>query len=326
MVALNPQASEFETIQRQCKTAVVSQLLPDVYRKGNGNEQLAKAVVVAIKGRELGIPMMQAFSQINVIKGKPAISAELMLALIYRAHPKARIDFITLSNTECVIEARRPGGKMTKFAFTIEDAKTAGLLGNSTWSKYPRAMCRSRAITEMARTMFPDSIMGCSYTPEELGAEMNDEGETTTIKDVSSNTPEGEFIEAESNPVDASQEASQETIIEDEPKDVNTKKEPEKKAQGSQKKDYTVNNKQIKRLFAIAYGNDWTNDTIRPAMESLVSKESTKDLNKAEYDFLCDFFENNGPEAMDERDPDPFEGFNEYEQKEYEAPNFAPGV
>lgn len=174
---LNPDKNEFETMQRQCRTAVVSGLLPAEYTKGSEQQRLAKALVVAMKGRELGIPMMQAFSSIHVIKGKPAMSAELMLALIYRTHPAAIVNFTKLNDQECCISAQRPRGTFTDFKFTIDDARSAGLLSNDVWRKYPRAMLRSRCITEMARTLFPDAILGVSYTPEELGADNLNETE-----------------------------------------------------------------------------------------------------------------------------------------------------
>jgi hypothetical protein len=181
---LNPDVTEFETMQRAAKMAVISGFLPNAYQRGDANERIAKAVVVAMKGRELGVPMMQAFSQINVINGKPAISAELMLALIYRAHPKAEISFPVYTDTKCAIKARRPGAEdYTTFEFTIEDAKRAQLVKQgSPWEKYPRAMLRSRAVSEMARSLFPDAIMGCSYTPEELGQEVNEDGEVIEVQ------------------------------------------------------------------------------------------------------------------------------------------------
>lgn len=188
---LNPNKDEFETLQRICKTAVLSTLLPDAYNTGDSNAKLAKAIVIALKGRELGIPMMQAFSQINIIKGKPTISAELMLALIFKKFPEAPIHVTEYSNTKCTIEASRPGSdKKTIFTFTIDDAKQAGL-GGVAWQKYPRAMLRSRCISEMARTMFPDCLMGCSYTPEEIGADVDidDDGDVIVVNNVQSVQP-----------------------------------------------------------------------------------------------------------------------------------------
>jgi hypothetical protein len=50
----------------------------------------------------------------------------------------------------------------------MEDAKVAGLLSKDTWKKYPEAMLRARCVAIVARALFPDAIMGASYTPEEL--------------------------------------------------------------------------------------------------------------------------------------------------------------
>lgn len=192
----NPSAEELDTISRIAKTAIVSLLLPEEYNRGTPEERLAKATVVALKGREIGIPIMQALSHIHVIKGKPALSAELMLALIYRAHPNAKIDFLELSDKRCVLKAMRPGGKACEFSFSTEDASKAGLLQNSSWTKYRRAMLRSRTVSEMARSLFPDALMGCSYTPEELGGEVSaDDTDAGRIRDVSAtdapNNPSG---------------------------------------------------------------------------------------------------------------------------------------
>jgi hypothetical protein len=140
-----------------------------------------QAVAIMLKGREIGIPAMQSLAQINVIQGKPTISAELMLALIYRAFPAAKITFKKLDNESCVIEACRPGGEPQTFSFSMDDAKAASLTSKDNWKKYARAMLRSRAVSEMARSLFPDAIAGCSYTPEELGAEVDDDGSVISI-------------------------------------------------------------------------------------------------------------------------------------------------
>lgn len=143
-----------------------------------------KAVAIMMKGYELGIPPMQAFAHINIINGKLAISAELMLSLIYKHCPGATIDFIKLELDVCIIEASRPKGRKTLFKFDKEDAKLAGLLNKNNWKTFPRAMYRSRCISEMARTLFADSIMGCGYTPEELdpSIDIDDSGQIVEVK------------------------------------------------------------------------------------------------------------------------------------------------
>ncbi len=164
-----PSESEFASMMAQAQAFVESGLMPPSIQNA------AAAVVMIQKGRELRVPPMQAMTSIHVIKGKPAISAELMLALIYRDSPQSDIVFKELTRERCVIHARRkPTDPWQEFSFDQQDVQLAGLGGNH--NTYPRAMKKARAITEMARTMFPDIIMGCSYTPEELGANLDIDG------------------------------------------------------------------------------------------------------------------------------------------------------
>lgn len=170
------QGQTWATIKEQSAILVNSGFLPSSIKLPE------QAMAIAIKGHEIGLPIMQSFAQISIIQGKPTLNAEGQLALIYKNCPGAIVNFIVLSNEECVIEAKRPGGKANTFRFTIEDARLAGLLGKDNWRKYPRAMLRSRCISEMARSLFPDAIAGMSYTPEELGAEVDEDGEIIEIK------------------------------------------------------------------------------------------------------------------------------------------------
>jgi len=46
-------------------------------------------------------------------------------------------------------------------------AKSAGFAGKDNWRKFPRAMLRSRVVSEGIRTVFPGVVVGV-YTPEEV--------------------------------------------------------------------------------------------------------------------------------------------------------------
>jgi len=107
---------------------------------------------------------MQAFRSIYVVKGKPTLSAQLMGALILRAGHSYRV--IESSNTRCEIEFRRKNGIVYRHEFAIEDAKRAGL-GGQTWQAYPKAMLFSRCMSAGARVAMPDVLAGM-YTPEEM--------------------------------------------------------------------------------------------------------------------------------------------------------------
>ncbi len=174
--ALIIQGQSWEAMKQQASLLVKSGFLPESIKT---TEQ---AIAIAIKGHEIGMPMMQAFSQIHVIKGKPTISAEGMNALIRRNCPGSKIEIIRNDSSVCTIKATRPGERAFEYSYTIEDAKRAGIAGNPSWSKYPDAMLFARCISAIARRVFPDCLCGISYTPEELGAEVNEEGEVIKIE------------------------------------------------------------------------------------------------------------------------------------------------
>jgi hypothetical protein len=64
-------------------------------------------------------------------------------------------------------EFSHPSGGSVKICWDINMANKAGITGNPTWKKYPRAMLRSRCISEGIRTVFPGVISGF-YTEEEV--------------------------------------------------------------------------------------------------------------------------------------------------------------
>ncbi len=168
---------EWQAMREQAKALVSSKFLPKAV------DTPEKAIAVMMTGRELGIGPMQALRCVHIIDGKPTLAAELIAALVLRRVPGAVLEVAESTNERCVVIAARPGRPERPFAFTIEDAKAAGITGKDNWKKYPRAMLRSRAITEAARAVFPDATLGV-YDPDELGAVTNDRGEIVTTVSV----------------------------------------------------------------------------------------------------------------------------------------------
>lgn len=155
--AIMPQS--FEGMLAQADVLVKSGLLPVEIKSP------AAAVAIMLTGRELGIPPMQAFRSIYVVKGKPTLSAQLMGALILRAGHTYKI--MESSNTRCEIEFTRRNGQAYRHEFTMDDAKRAGLANSATWQAYPKALLFSRCMSAGARVAMPDVLAGM-YTPEEL--------------------------------------------------------------------------------------------------------------------------------------------------------------
>ena len=166
-VALAP--TEWEALREQAQTLVKSGFLPKAI------DTAEKAIAIALTGRELGLPMMQALRSVNVIEGKPTMSADLMAALVHKRIPGALLRVAETTNECCVVHAARPGQEPTIYEFTLADAKAAELLGKGNWKKYPRAMLRARCLAEAVRGTFPDACLG-AYDPDELGAETTPEG------------------------------------------------------------------------------------------------------------------------------------------------------
>lgn len=124
----------------------------------------APAVAAAIlAGRELGLAPLTSLANIHVIKGKPALSAVLMRALVQaQGHQWADGD---VTDTRAVVRGRRKGeAEWTEVVFTADQAKRAGIeLG-----KYPADKLYARATSRLARRKFADVIAGMPYSADEL--------------------------------------------------------------------------------------------------------------------------------------------------------------
>jgi len=169
---LVPLEAEWKQMMSVATVLVKSGVLP------NSVKTPETAMAIMLKGRELGIPPMRAFAQISIIAGKPALGAELMLARVYERYPNADIHIIKRDADGATIEARRNAKReYQQFSFLTEDAKRADVLGKDSWRKYPRAMYFWRAVSDMVRSVWPECLAGASHTPEELGAEVDENGE-----------------------------------------------------------------------------------------------------------------------------------------------------
>lgn len=161
--AMIPDQNEWSIMRDMASQLVPTRFLPETIKTPE------QAVAIMLKGRELRVPPMYALSNIVIVKGKPTVSAEMMLALIYRDYGKQAIRIKHSDNERCTVEYRTEGWDGTsEYTFAIEDARKANLFKNDVWNQYPAAMLRARAISAVARMAFPESIGGM-YVPGELG-------------------------------------------------------------------------------------------------------------------------------------------------------------
>lgn len=126
------------------------------------------ALLVMACGADLGISPTAALRGIYIVKGRPFLSADLMVALCLRRTDLCEFFSCTEVNaTSATYETKRKGAPVAKSTFTIDDARRAGLLkDDSAWLKYPQDMMRHRAAARLARMVYPDIVMGFNV-PEE---------------------------------------------------------------------------------------------------------------------------------------------------------------
>lgn len=124
------------------------------------------AFAIIVTGKELGLTVMQALRSVHVIKGKPTLSADLILALVKRSPVCTYFQLVTSTATVATYRTRRVGEEPTEMSFSHEQAQRAGLMGNDNWKKYPEAMLRARCIAALARAVYPDVVLGIYETSE----------------------------------------------------------------------------------------------------------------------------------------------------------------
>lgn len=167
------------------ETAIVplaeTMALGDVLAKSgffDDSRQAAQAVVKVLAGRELGIGPIASMVGIHIIKGKPAIGANVIASAIKRSG-RYNYRIRKHDNSVCEIEFfERSGDKWESVGsstFTVEDARKAG---TQNLERFARNMLFARCISNGARWYAPDIFGGAPvYTPEEMGAQVDGDGD-----------------------------------------------------------------------------------------------------------------------------------------------------
>lgn len=137
---------------------------------GNGTPEEVSATILSVMllARELGFSPMQAVSGgIHNVNGKFEISARLMnQAIRSRGH---KMQQRAISDQFCTLWGKRKDtGEEMEVSYHIEEAIRAGLVKeNGPWKKIPQDMLFARAISRLARRLYPDCIGSC-YIEGEL--------------------------------------------------------------------------------------------------------------------------------------------------------------
>lgn len=143
-----------------------STLVPEDYRN-----KPADIFVAVTLGQSVGISPIQSLSEINVIKGKPTMSASLIAAQVRKAGHKLRIEVDETPGKEsaiCTIIRRDDPDHPFVSKRDRAWAQRMGLLNNSNYIKQPATMLKKRAITDCARDACSEALCGIDCTPDEM--------------------------------------------------------------------------------------------------------------------------------------------------------------
>ena len=105
----------------------------------------AQAIVKVMAGAELGFAPIYSLTKIHMVKGRIAIGYEAMGAKIKSS---GRYDYKVKEwgNDKCTLEWTDNGTRVLENTFTMDDAKTAGLVkDDSGWKKWAKSMLFSKA-------------------------------------------------------------------------------------------------------------------------------------------------------------------------------------
>lgn len=147
-----------EEAQRLARLYVASGFFQDV-------KDIAQAFVKIQAGAELGLSPITSMTEVYIVKGRVSLSARGMATVAAKGGYEFRVPGHT--DEYCNIQFYRNGVMIGSSAFSMDDAKRAGLSGDN-WKKYPRNMLWARAMSNGCKWFCADAFGGGSvYTPEE---------------------------------------------------------------------------------------------------------------------------------------------------------------
>lgn len=135
-----------------------------------GARDESQAILLMMRGKDLGLSYAQSLSAFHVVQGKPVLSADAMVAVcLARPDLCAYFRHVSSDDTHATFATKRMGEPEQVETYTMEDAKREQLAGKDMWKKFPKRMLKARAKSNLARDTYPELLLGI-YSPEEMEA------------------------------------------------------------------------------------------------------------------------------------------------------------
>lgn len=154
-------AKEIENTQRLCHMLMKTKHYAKLGEEG--------IFAVVQKAKSIGLNPLDALNgAMYYVQGKVELSANTMNYLI-RSKGHSITKDAKSDKTICILHGKRAdNGDTWTSSFSIDDAKKAGIYRNN-WEKYTEDYLFARALTRLARQLFPDVTKG-SYIEGEIQA------------------------------------------------------------------------------------------------------------------------------------------------------------
>jgi hypothetical protein len=157
----------FDHVFRISQIFADSDLVPEHFKKKPQN------VFIALQMAErLGLDAMLAIQNIHVIKGKPALSSQMLIGLINASGLIDGVISFTSNgkpppDLSVTASAKLKGSEQIISAtFAFSQAQAMGVTQNAPWKTAPELMCRYRAASHLARSYFPQLTLGLGNKEE----------------------------------------------------------------------------------------------------------------------------------------------------------------
>jgi len=124
-----------------------------------GVDSPEQALMISMAGRDLGFSYSQALRAFHVVKGKPTLSADGMVAACLASGHCEYFRAVEVTEESATWETKRKGSQPRRYAFTMADARKAGI-ANDMYAKHPKRMLSARAKSYLARDEYPDVLLG----------------------------------------------------------------------------------------------------------------------------------------------------------------------
>jgi len=149
----------FEEQMQMAKAFKESGLFPDLKSE-------AQAIVKIQAGKELGIEPFASIQGVNIVLGKPVMSANLQAGLIKKS---GRYNYKVLEHNEqvCKLEFYEKWGDTWQLIgnseYSTKEATQAGLTHKDNWKKHPKNMLFARAMSNGAKWYCADVFITGTY-------------------------------------------------------------------------------------------------------------------------------------------------------------------